>query len=79
MVRISPEVPLLCLSELYVSGWVATGPVGVLLATMQSGFTTGKAVIDDLATSSLTPKEGKKAVIKILAAKSKSVGMSEES
>ena len=40
---------------LYCSGWVKTGPIGVIATTMTNGFETGKAVVDDL----------KKGVIKV--------------
>nr|XP_045594111.1 NADPH:adrenodoxin oxidoreductase, mitochondrial-like [Procambarus clarkii] len=32
----------------YVSGWISTGPVGVILSTMTSGFSTGKAIVADI-------------------------------
>ncbi|XP_042874385.1 NADPH:adrenodoxin oxidoreductase, mitochondrial-like isoform X1 [Penaeus japonicus] len=33
---------------IYVSGWIGTGPVGVILSTMTSGFTSGKMLVADL-------------------------------
>lgn len=33
---------------LYCSGWIKTGPVGVIASTMNGAFETGKAVVDDL-------------------------------
>lgn len=57
---------------LYVSGWIATGPVGVILSTMNSGFTTGKAVVADIQTASADKnlhKEGKTAIQRVLAEK----------
>ncbi|CAL4094654.1 unnamed protein product, partial [Meganyctiphanes norvegica] len=43
---------------LYVSGWVGTGPVGVILSTMTSGFTTGKQVVEDLISSAASAGNG---------------------
>ncbi len=33
---------------LYCSGWVKTGPIGVIATTMTNGFETGKSVVEDL-------------------------------
>ena len=60
------------ISGLYVSGWIATGPVGVILSTMNSGFTTGKAVVADFQTAAIDidqHKKGKTAIQKVLAEK----------
>ncbi|RXG68033.1 NADPH:adrenodoxin oxidoreductase, mitochondrial [Armadillidium vulgare] len=56
---------------LYASGWIATGPVGVLLSTMQSAFTTAEVIVSDINSKEiiLTEKEGKKQIIQILANK----------
>lgn len=54
---------------LYVSGWVGTGPVGVILSTMTSGFTTGKHVVEDLdqgAAGIMKNKEGSNGIKQIL-------------
>ena len=32
---------------LYCSGWVKTGPVGVILTTMSNAFETAEAIVDD--------------------------------
>ncbi|XP_040062852.2 NADPH:adrenodoxin oxidoreductase, mitochondrial [Ixodes scapularis] len=42
------------LPGVYCSGWVKTGPVGVLVATMNSSFETGQALVKD-AESGLLP------------------------
>ena len=60
------------LSGLYVSGWIATGPVGVILSTMTSGFNTGKAVVADIQAAAIDlnqRKDGKAAIQKVLAEK----------
>ncbi|KAG0721263.1 NADPH:adrenodoxin oxidoreductase, mitochondrial [Chionoecetes opilio] len=57
---------------LYVSGWIATGPVGVILSTMTSGFNTGKAVVADIKAAAIDMdqhKEGKSAIGRVLAEK----------
>ena len=37
----------------YCSGWVSTGPVGVILTTMTNGFDVGKLILSDLADGKL--------------------------
>ncbi|ESN94409.1 hypothetical protein HELRODRAFT_156059 [Helobdella robusta] len=37
---------------LYCSGWLKTGPVGVLVSTMNSAFETGKSVVEDIKSAS---------------------------
>jgi hypothetical protein len=32
---------------LYCSGWVKTGPVGVILTTMSNAFETAEAIVED--------------------------------
>lgn len=58
---------------LYASGWIATGPIGVLLSTMQSAFTTAEIIVSDINSKEIlgAQKEGKKQIIQILAQKSK--------
>lgn len=59
-------------SGLYVSGWIATGPVGVILSTMTSGFNTGKAVVADLEAGAADEDQGKgggKAIKRLLSDK----------
>ncbi|XP_071547272.1 NADPH:adrenodoxin oxidoreductase, mitochondrial isoform X2 [Panulirus ornatus] len=54
---------------IYVSGWIGTGPVGVILSTMTSGFNTGKAVVADIEAglvNILEPRGGKIDVLNIL-------------
>ena len=50
---------LLCvdIAGLYCSGWVKTGPVGVIVSTMNNAFETGKAITTDLEQGSLLPTE----------------------
>lgn len=33
---------------LYCSGWVKSGPIGVIVSTMHESFETGEALMDDL-------------------------------
>ena len=35
---------------LYCSGWVKTGPVGVILTTMNKAFETAESILDDFET-----------------------------
>lgn len=59
------------LPGVYCSGWLKTGPVGVLVATMNSSFETGQAVVKD-AESGLLPaddREGSAAILKLLESK----------
>ncbi|XP_069125028.1 NADPH:adrenodoxin oxidoreductase, mitochondrial-like [Argopecten irradians] len=53
------------LNGVYCSGWVNTGPVGVILTTMTNGFDVGKAVIQDLSNGvlSVTGKQGKDGIL----------------
>ncbi|KAK8762625.1 hypothetical protein V5799_026106 [Amblyomma americanum] len=56
------------LPGVYCSGWLKTGPVGVLVATMNSSFETGQAVVKD-AESGVLPsdeREGSAAILKLL-------------
>ena len=34
-------------SGLYCSGWVKTGPVGVILNTMENAFETAQVILED--------------------------------
>lgn len=46
---------------LYVSGWLGTGPTGVILTTMNNSFFVANAVCDDFATGTIcsnSPKPG---------------------
>lgn len=43
---------------LYCSGWVSTGPVGVILNTMTWGFETGKVILKDIGDGAIS-SEGK--------------------
>lgn len=66
------RVQTLCVAGLYVSGWIATGPVGVILSTMNSGFSTGKAVVADLeagAGNKDQSKGGREVIQRLLAEK----------
>lgn len=38
---------------LYCTGWVSTGPVGVILNTMNQAFETGKVVLKDITDGKL--------------------------
>lgn len=56
---------------LYCSGWVSTGPVGVILNTMSNGFQTGQSVLEDLKKGILGSdhREGKEEVARIIGRK----------
>ncbi|KAH7943858.1 hypothetical protein HPB52_012001 [Rhipicephalus sanguineus] len=59
------------LPGVYCSGWLKTGPVGVLVATMNSSFETGQAIVKD-AEAGLLPaddREGSAAILKLLDSK----------
>ncbi|XP_062615364.1 NADPH:adrenodoxin oxidoreductase, mitochondrial-like isoform X3 [Saccostrea cucullata] len=58
---------------LYCSGWVSTGPVGVILNTMTGGFETGKIILKDLEDGVITSegKQGNKMIKEILESKGK--------
>ena len=43
---------LVC-TGMYCSGWVKRGPVVVIVSTMNDGFETGKAVVEDLKNGAL--------------------------
>ena len=52
---------MLCVSGLYCSGWVKTGPVGVILDTMSNAFETANNIIQDYKEGILSlppPKHG---------------------
>ena len=53
---------------LYCSGWIAQGPVFVILGTMNDGFATGKVVLEDIASGCLPAgsKGGKEHVLSLL-------------
>jgi len=54
---------------LYVTGWLATGPVGVILSTMTHAFGVGRAVEADVRCGNVDvsqPRPGHAAVAKLL-------------
>nr|CAH0102358.1 unnamed protein product [Daphnia galeata] len=56
----------------FCSGWVASGPVGVIASTMQSGHDVGKRIIDDLKNGIVgtgTKKPGRDAILSQLTAR----------
>lgn len=55
-------------ADLYCSGWVKRGPIGVLATTMNDAFETGKYIVEDLLSkpSIQDRKSGRDAVIDIL-------------
>lgn len=56
----------------YVSGWIGTGPVGVILSTMTSGFTSGKMLVADMNSGQVdvsSARGGKEEVLDILSKK----------
>lgn len=58
----------------YVSGWIGTGPVGVILSTMTSGFTSGKMLVADMNSGQVdvsSARGGKEEVLDILSKKDK--------
>ncbi|XP_013144397.1 PREDICTED: NADPH:adrenodoxin oxidoreductase, mitochondrial isoform X2 [Papilio polytes] len=54
------------LARLYVSGWLGTGPVGVILHTMSNAFLVAKAICEDFKDFKNPPKGGFEEVKKIL-------------
>ncbi|XP_043274575.1 NADPH:adrenodoxin oxidoreductase, mitochondrial isoform X2 [Venturia canescens] len=50
--------------NLYAAGWVATGPVGVILSTMTNAFQVAGLICKELLTNE--PKEGTQGLLKIL-------------
>lgn len=59
-------------SGVFCSGWVASGPVGVIASTMQSGHDVGKRIIDDLKNGIVgtgTKKPGRDAILSQLTAR----------
>ena len=64
---------LLLILGVYVSGWLGTGPVGVIAATTESGFTTSRNIIEDLKSGSIgsSPKQGNKDISKKLSDRGK--------
>lgn len=55
---------------MYCTGWVSTGPVGVILSTMNQAFETGKVVVKDIDDGKLdTNKPGSKNILSILNSK----------
>ena len=57
---------------LYCSGWVGSGPVGVILTTMTDGFEVGKLVLKDIENNTIHIKDGREDAFKILKDKSRS-------
>lgn len=53
--------------NLYAAGWLATGPVGVILSTMNNAFNVGGQIAKDLNPTSV--KSGSNEIIKILESK----------
>ncbi|KNC75968.1 hypothetical protein SARC_11518 [Sphaeroforma arctica JP610] len=49
------------LARLYAAGWVKTGPVGVILSTMNAAFETADVIIEDFNSGRLTGKDLPKA------------------
>lgn len=41
---------------LYVSGWLGTGPTGVILTTMNNSFSVAHAVCEDFKTGAISSK-----------------------
>ena len=59
---------------LYCSGWLKTGPVGVITSTMNTAFETGKCVVSDLSSGDLTvssEQQGREAALQLLNEKGK--------
>lgn len=51
---------------LYAAGWVATGPVGVILSTMSNAFDTANRVMQDLSSGAVNVSEAKPGAAYIL-------------
>ena len=41
------------MTGLYCSGWVKTGPIGVIVSTMNSSFETGRQIVNDLENGNI--------------------------
>lgn len=41
------------ISGLYCSGWLKTGPTGVIATTMNNSFDTAKSLMDDMASGTV--------------------------
>uniref|UniRef100_A0A1A9ZUR3 NADPH:adrenodoxin oxidoreductase, mitochondrial n=1 Tax=Glossina pallidipes TaxID=7398 RepID=A0A1A9ZUR3_GLOPL len=54
---------------LYVAGWLATGPTGVILTTMNNAFLVAKAICDDITIGNLKVDETKPGVAEWLKTK----------
>ncbi|KAI9577489.1 hypothetical protein GQX74_015652, partial [Glossina fuscipes] len=54
---------------LYVAGWLATGPNGVILTTMNNAFMVAKAICDDITIGNLKVEEAKPGVAEWLKTK----------
>lgn len=70
----SREVIILVSLGVYCCGWVATGPVGVILSTMNDSFRLSRVIADDIKQGRLNvgdAKGGNEAVLSILKSKSK--------
>lgn len=52
--------------ELYTTGWLATGPTGVILTTMGNAFATAEVIAKDLSMKSLNFKAGYEDLKKVL-------------
>ncbi len=50
-----------------MSGWLATGPTGVILTTMNNSFTVAHAVCEDFKTGAINSKSEKPGVDDLLA------------
>jgi len=59
------------LPGVFCSGWVASGPVGVIATTLQSGHAVGRNVLKDLQNelSGGQPKRGKDSILPLLSSK----------
>ncbi len=42
-----PTISLFYCAGLYCSGWVKTGPVGVIVTTMENAFETAATILED--------------------------------
>ena len=57
---------------MYCSGWVASGPVGVIASTLQSGHDVGRRILEDLKngqTVAASSKLGRNTILPLLTSK----------
>ncbi|KAK0090102.1 hypothetical protein PV325_002934 [Microctonus aethiopoides] len=52
--------------KLYAAGWVATGPIGVILSTMTNAYQVGKLIVKEIEDNNVEVKPGTSGLLNIL-------------